>query len=338
MKTWIDNSLQLRRQMIANIAAEKNIEASTIEKDWWVTMTLKALFQTSCREYISFKGGTSLSKGWNLINRFSEDIDLSLHHSFFGIESTTKSQREKLRKLSREYIVEKLSHELQQLMHGFGLTDFTILPITMREGYDSQPIASDKDPVVLHIQYKSVLPHTSDYMLPFVKVEISCLSMDEPTEVIALESMIRAEYPDYDIDAVVQARTVRPTRTFLEKAFLLCEEFQKDNPRTLRMTRHLYDLYKLAQTPLAQEAMHDAELYHRIVRHRESYYHIKYVDYNLLSPNAISFVPPERLMNDYRTDYQMMLHEYIYDKQAPTFEELIDFINRLQEQFRNIHE
>ena len=68
MKTWIDNSLQLRRQMVANIAAEKNIEASTIEKDWWVTMTLKALFQTSCSEYISFKGGTSLCKGWHLIN------------------------------------------------------------------------------------------------------------------------------------------------------------------------------------------------------------------------------------------------------------------------------
>jgi len=104
MKTWFDSDLQLRRQMIANIAQEKNIEAATIEKDWWVTMTLKALFLASCHEFVSFKGGTSLSKGWNLIDRFSEDIDLSLHHSFFGIESTTKSQREKLRKTSRVFI------------------------------------------------------------------------------------------------------------------------------------------------------------------------------------------------------------------------------------------
>ena len=299
-------------------------------------MTLKALFQTSCREYISFKGGTSLSKGWNLINRFSEDIDLSLHHSFFGIESTTKNQREKLRRLSREYIVDKLSQELQELMHGFGLTDCTVLPITMQEGLDAQPVAPDKDPVVLHIQYKSVLPHTSKYMLPFVKVEISCLSMDEPTEVITLESMIHAVYPDYDTDAIVQARTVRPTRTFLEKAFLLCEEFQKDNPRTLRMTRHLYDLYKLAQTPFAQEAMSDAELYHKIVQHREAYYHLKYVDYSLLLPNAISFVPPENLINEYKTDYQMMLQEYIYDTQAPDYDELLSFVQSLQERFRVI--
>ena len=81
MKTWIDSDLQLRRQMIANIADEQNLQSVTIEKDWWVTMTLKALFETSCREFLSFKGGTSLSKGWNLIDRFSEDIDLSLHHS-----------------------------------------------------------------------------------------------------------------------------------------------------------------------------------------------------------------------------------------------------------------
>jgi hypothetical protein len=161
--------------------------------------------------------------------------------------------------------------------------------------------------------------------------------MDEPTELISLESMIHEVYPNYDMDAIVQARTVRPTRTFLEKAFLLCEEFQKDKPRTLRITRHLYDLYKLAQTPFAKEAMEDVELYHKIVQHREAYYHIKYVDYSMLLPNAISFVPPENLIGDYKADYLMMLQEYIYDDQAPGFEELLDIMTQLQSQFRNIH-
>ena len=110
--------------------------------------------------------------------------------------------------------------------------------------------------------------------------------MDEPTELISLESMIHEVYPNYDTDAIIQVRTVRPTRTFLEKAFLLCEEFQKENPRTLRMTRHLYDLYKLAQTPFATEALEDVELYHKIVQHREAYYHIKYVNYSMRSATA----------------------------------------------------
>ena len=336
MKTWFDSDLQLRRQMIANIAQEKNIEAATIEKDWWVTMTLKALFLASCHEFISFKGGTSLSKGWNLIDRFSEDIDLSLHHSFFGIESTTKSQREKLRKTSRVFIVNELSKELEDLLHSFGIADVKVVPVTMTEGNNPHPIDSDKDPVVLRVQYPSILPTKGSYMLPFVKVEISCLSMDEPTEVIELSSMIHDKYPTYDVDAVVTARTVRPTRTFLEKAFLLCEEFQKVKPRTQRMTRHFYDMYKMAHTPYAEEALNDVELYSRIVAHRETYYHVHYVDYSRLLPESISFLPPDHLMNDYKSDYQMMLQEYIHDPAAPSFEELMQFMKELQEHFRKI--
>lgn len=122
-----------------------------IEKDWWVTMTLKALFQTSCQEFLSFKGGTSLSKGWHLIDRFSEDIDLSLHHSFFGIESTTKSQREKLRKQSRLYIVNELSKELEERFASMGISDVKIVPVTMIDSAERKPIDSDKDPVALRI-------------------------------------------------------------------------------------------------------------------------------------------------------------------------------------------
>ena len=76
-------------RVLNQVVQQTGYRHDIIEKDWWVTMTLKALFQTSCQEFLSFKGGTSLSKGWHLIDRFSEDIDLSLHHSFFGIESTS---------------------------------------------------------------------------------------------------------------------------------------------------------------------------------------------------------------------------------------------------------
>ena len=322
--------------LLDRLVRQTKFDPSIIEKDWWVTMTLKALFEMSCHEFLSFKGGTSLSKGWHLIDRFSEDIDLSLHHSFFGIESTNKSQREKLRKQSRVYIVNELSKELEERLHGFGIEDVKVVPVTMTEGNEPHPIDSDKDPVALRVQYPSILPSSSSYMLPFVKVEISCLSMNEPTETIELSSMIRAAYPKYDEDAVVMARTVKPTRTFLEKAFLLCEEFQKAKPRTRRMTRHFYDMYKLAHTPFVDEALKDDALYRRIVAHREAYYHVHYVDYSRLLPENISFLPPETLLKDYKADYQMMLSEYIYDPEAPTFEQLMQFLQQLQGRFRKI--
>ena len=77
MKLWINNTLEDRLAMLQQTEeTHSGVNQSAIEKDWWVTVVLKALFNTSCGKWLLFKGGTSLSKGWNLINRFSEDIDI----------------------------------------------------------------------------------------------------------------------------------------------------------------------------------------------------------------------------------------------------------------------
>ena len=111
------SSLRGCRELIDRLAMLQQTEIEhlginqvAIEKDWWVTATLKALFQTDYHESLIFKGGTSLSKGFNIIERFSEDIDLAISHSFFGIEKTSKNQREKLRKIARAYIHLSLIH------------------------------------------------------------------------------------------------------------------------------------------------------------------------------------------------------------------------------------
>lgn len=83
MSRWIDNGPVDRLDMVNRVAEEKNIAPESVEKDWWVTTVLKALFGLGIGRYAYFKGGTSLSKGWNLINRFSEDIDIALYRDFF---------------------------------------------------------------------------------------------------------------------------------------------------------------------------------------------------------------------------------------------------------------
>ena len=94
MSKWIDLDLAERRVILQSVEdKEKLQQVAAIEKDWWVTAVLKALFQTSCKYALSFKGGTSLSKGWGIIERLSEDIDLALDHSFFGMDRTNKKQR-----------------------------------------------------------------------------------------------------------------------------------------------------------------------------------------------------------------------------------------------------
>ena len=91
-------------------------------------MTLKALFQTSCKDYLEFKGGTSLSKGWHLIDRFSEDIDVALNHRFFVPQLDNNTQLKNLRKKSRKFIVATLAGDLDAQLKAHGLSGYEVKP------------------------------------------------------------------------------------------------------------------------------------------------------------------------------------------------------------------
>ena len=297
MSIWQKNNGADKRALIQRTEEMEHIHPIAVEKDWWVTAILKALFQTSCSEYLIFKGGTSLSKGWTLIERFSEDIDLAIDHQFFGIEKTTKSQREKLRKKSREYIMDTLAPELDSRLRQMGITDFSIEKVeTVLTKDGAKPVDSDKDPTVLLVHFDSILE---------------------------------------DDETTCDIRTVVPTRTFLEKAFLLNEEFQKEHPRSHRMSRHLYDLEKLMDTPFGRQGLQDGELYAAIVKHRSQYYALKYVDYQKHHPSVIRIVPPEEVLDEWEADYQQMCNSFIYGNKLP-FDDLINRIAKLQERFREV--
>lgn len=336
MKTWYQNSINDKRQMLdivydKEFGQQRGLSRAIIEKDWWVTITLKALFASSVKDFLSFKGGTSLSKGWGLIERFSEDIDLAIDHSKYGIESTSKNQREKLRKAGRLFVVEELAKELERIIHDWGFTDCHIVPITHVEiNGEVKSIDSDKDPVVLHVEYSSVVSEASSYMLPFVKVEISSLSMKEPVEDLKMTSIIGRHFPVEDVDTYVIARTVHPTRTFLEKIFLLSEEFQKKTPRTRRMSRHYYDIWQMMGSVYAREAISNKKLYDDIIAHREAYYHVKYFDYSKLKRDVISFLPPAELDKAYCDDYNTMIDSYIYGE-YPSYDVLMEKMKELED-------
>lgn len=216
-------------QLLDIVSAAKKLPRLAIEKDWWVTVVLMAISKTKYSDLYSFKGGTSLSKGWNLIERFSEDADIAIkREGRFSINGDTKSQLAKVRRSSRHYITKELPEELTNILSQMGVYNFSVEPEISRfiEGKDIE-LRADTHPSVLYVNYKSVLPETSEYILSRVKIEISCLSMNEPIEEKIISSFISEVKPDTD-EVRVKFKTVLPTRTFLEKIFLLHEEFQKD--------------------------------------------------------------------------------------------------------------
>ena len=103
--TWLTLSKERRMELLNQATELTGLPEIAIEKDWWVTLALKASFDLKYSPSIVFKGGTSLSKGWNLIERFSEDIDLAIDKKLFGFDDDiSKSQIKNLRKKSCEFI------------------------------------------------------------------------------------------------------------------------------------------------------------------------------------------------------------------------------------------
>lgn len=345
MAKWIDFTTDERRAMIQAVSQVKKIDEVSAEKDWWVTATLYALFHTSISEYLLFKGGTSLSKGWDIINRFSEDIDLALNRNFFlNVKQlscatfSSNTQIHNLREKAQDYLLEEFKQELAGKMNELGL-DVTVLGDNevLDESGNPRKVPHDKDPSVLYVQYPSLYDTMTSYAIPTIKIEVSVLSMAEPFEMRRISSLVERvfEGEDVDSDMVQTIPTVSPARTFLEKAFLLCEEYQKDEPRTHRMTRHFYDLEKLMQTPYAEVALSNPALYQQIVEHRRKFYHVGYVDYDQELPPNIQIVPSEEMMPAYKDDYNEMRHSFIYGNSLD-FEELMARMELLQKRFREV--
>ncbi len=333
MKHWQQYTSEEQLEILDITAGAKALPRLAIEKDWWVVMVLKALSKTQYANLMSFKGGTSLSKGWNLIERFSEDIDITIkREDRFAISGTSNNQLAKVRRAARHYIVRELPQELDEALKTIGVRDFSIEPEIERIKDDgtTYELRADTHPSVIFVNYKSVVPETSSYLLPRIKIEISCLSMDEPVETKSLHSFISESVNEAE-DVSVDFRTVVPTRTFLEKIFLLHEEFQKDKPRTLRMSRHHYDLVRIMDTKFGVDALSDMGLYADIAKHRSIYNHIPNVDYSLHSPATINIIPPAEVLSDWKNDYNSLVEHFLYyNKNQLSFESVIERIRELQ--------
>lgn len=316
---------ETKKRIYKNVGEKNNLPAYATEKDWWVVQTLSILKNTEIGEHLVFKGGTSLSKAWDVIERFSEDIDLAVDRKFFGFEGELgKNQRTKLRKAANKYITETLFPELKEAFEEAGLKDVKI---------ELEEIeTSDQDPVIINVYYPALI-ESPGYIQPRVQIEIGCRSLWEPFENRSILSIVDSSYPkaDFKQDSIT-IPTVLPERTFLEKIFLLHEEFKrsKEKIRVDRMSRHLYDIYRISKTVTAEKALGDKDLYESIVKHRHRYTRVGGVDYNLHQPQSIDFLPSEELTAAWKADYEKMQEQMIHGD-SPKFEDLIKSLIELKE-------
>jgi hypothetical protein len=196
---------------------------------------------------------------------------------------------------------------------------------------------STTDPEKIFVEYKSLFKD-NPYIKPAVILEISGRSMNEPLKNIEIQSFIDEEFAEKSFaEKPFTVQAVVAERTFLEKICLLHEEFAKpaETLRIERMSRHLYDLERMIDTPIAENALNNNELYKSIVEHRKTFIGLKDFDYNTLAPDKISIIPPENVIAQWNADYRKMQETMIYGDSLP-FNKLMEKIKQLNERIRNI--
>lgn len=331
MKEWFKLSEDDRKTVINQVSSKTGLLPVAVEKDLWVMIALDAIFSTEIGKHLVFKGGTSLSKAWGIIERFSEDIDLAIDRSFFNFEGDiTRTQVKNLRKASCKYVDKKFHTLLKKALLNNGVSDFELSVIEFDE--------SDTDPLALELKYNSLV-EKQDYLQPRILIEISSRSLIEPYENKELSSEISEHYPNQEfIDKPIIIPTVTPTRTLIEKMFLLHEEFQKPKNRKIRsgrMTRHLYDISRLIDTEYLEKAIENKELYNKIIDHRSKLTKISWVDYNTHNYKTLNFIPPAKIIDEYEKDYLAMKESMFYGK-TESFDDLIIKLKKLNDRMNSI--
>lgn len=322
-----------KKIVIEQTALKQGLSKQIVEKDLWVSTILEIIFSLPFANKLVFKGGTSLSKVWGLIDRFSEDIDLAIDRNIFGLEGDlTIRQLKKLRKASSLFVCNEFCEALVNAVKKYGLDEYlTIEAQPNGEGDKTYP-----EPRKIFIIYKSLFDTELSYVKPQIILETGSRSLFEPTQKASINSMVSDAFPTIQTSVVkVEITTAVAAKTFLEKAFLLHELFTTNACfRAERKSRHLYDLEKMMDKEFAIGAIKDDELWNTIHHHRNVFTHMHDVDYSPDIRDRIVLVPPTEHFQTWAADYADMQSSMIYGDSL-SFSELIERMRELETRFQN---
>ena len=317
--------------LFRNTAANCGLSEGIVEKDFWVCWTLDYLFhQSPWTKHLAFKGGTSLSKSFDLIHRFSEDIDLILDWRL--LESAqkdpwaqrSKNQQDKLNKalnaetevFLREQFVPRLQEDFAQLL----VDEFQIE-------------VDEHETQTVNFTYPKLFGE--DSILPMVRLEIGALAAWTPTTQSEIISYAAQQYGRIFQNPSTSVLTVMPERTFWEKVTILHKEaFRTNGNFPARYSRHYYDLFCMDASPVKAAAFRNLDLLARVVTFKDRFYPAGNAHYDLAKPGTMRLLPPEDCLPVLRDDYAHMRNMLF--GVIPSFEEIMACIARLEKEINNL--
>lgn len=303
-----------RVELLDEVSRRRNLAPAILEKDYWVCLTLDALFSLpGIGEHLVFKGGTSLSKVFGLIDRFSEDVDLSFHRSYLGFEDDTHNPEAACVTCIRETLLPALSTKMESILgstNGWSIEVDTL------------------DPQTLLFHFPQAGAAALSYIKPSLKIELGARSDHWPRETHSIRSYLGESLELHIGEATVQALAAE--RTFWEKATLLHAECHRPHDKAMpaRYARHYHDMARLATSPVAERALADVELRRRVVAHKSVYFRSASAHYELAVPPTLRLIPDPARMAELQKDHDAMAPMFFTP--PPPLSEILETLRDLE--------
>jgi hypothetical protein len=335
-----------RIELFQESANQRGVTRQIIEKDFWVCWTLKQLFELpEVGEHLIFKGGTSLSKIFHAIERFSEDIDISIDRKSLGFEGDkdpenieSRSKQKKTINQLRDVCKAKVNSELLPQLIAAAETIIGPRINGDQETWSITPSEEDPDGQSLVFAYPTEAEEgfieDNPYVKPSVLIEFGARADPWPAEELPITPYAAEDFPRYFEKPSHIVRVLAAERTFWEKATLLHSEYHRPDEKATadRISRHHYDLYELSKSELALRAIGQLDLLDHVVEHKKIFFSRASDDYDEALTGHLHLVPvPERLPA-LRSDYQKMQRDRMFFGAVPTLEEILESLQDLEVQ------
>lgn len=298
-----------------------------LEKDIWICWTLKKLFSMPNAHPMAFKGGTSLSKVFNIIERFSEDVDITIDYKSFNTDdpfdpNTSNTKRKKisdqLKLLMKDYVINEIVPYLKSCIQN----EFTNL-IEIEVSDDGEK---------LNIHYHSVCSHKMPYIKPYVFIEFGARNVTEPNAIHDVIPDIASHVKGLQLP-YAKVNVLNPERTFWEKVTLIHVECNrgkfKDNAQ--RLSRHWYDLIMIYESKFGQIAMQNKALLGAVVNHKKAFFNESKANYDLCLEGGFNLIPTGGQLEQLQLDYEKMMDSNMFYGIPIPFSEIISTMRSLSQ-------
>lgn len=332
MKKVANLTNEERQELFQATALKMGMRPDVVEKDFWVCYMLDHLFNDcEYKDAFVFKGGTSLSKSYHVIERFSEDIDLILDwRKIIKDESNPWEERSKTK---QDFYNKQINKDAADFYKDV-LVPTLNNELASKLGIGNWVMVDSEDEMVVDFVYPQIFE--TEYIVPHVRLEIGPLAEWMPSHVTRIIPFAAEQYGHLFEQKETEVLTIDVERTFWEKITILHKmaNFPEGKPLPYRYARHLYDVYCLGNSDVKMSAFARKELLEKDVAFKKKFYYAKSAHYETATLDKIALIPRDEIMQPLKNDYAAMAN--MFYGQAPEFEELITYLSQLEKEIHNL--